>query len=811
MTTAEPSSTDVVLGGTTPGTTAEPTPTDVVLGGNNILVTNTNDSGAGSLRQAVLNANATAGAKTILFQGSTFSDRAPVTIQLTSGELLITNTITLMGTGADQLTISSNNRSRVFYIQSGATVVLNDLTIADGNAGTDFGGGINNQGNLTLNNSLLIGNYAEKQGAAIWNSGSLTVTNSTFRGNTTDDRRYPGVGGSGGGIFNTSSGTVNVTNSTFTQATVRDGGGIFNYGGSVMVSGSTFSNSQVNGGGGIFNVEGTVAIQNSTINGNRSYGWGAGLWNTPGSTMLVSNSTISSNSSGVGGGGIWNEGGNLTLNTTTMINNQAGTYGGGLWSNGEVTVSNSTITGNSADLGAEVHIAGGTFTSGGHNQVGQYGNAGGFPTTTTDIVLADAVQTAIPATTDAVVEGTTTGPTAILATTDAVLGGTTTGSTAEPTSTDVVLGSNILVTNTNDSGAGSLRQAVLNANASAGAKTIVFQGSTFSDRTPVTIELTSGELIITNTITMMGTGANQLTISGNNRSRVFYIPVGTTVVLNDLTIAHGNAGSDFGGGINNQGNLTLNNCILMSNYAQTQGAGIWNNNILMVNHTTFQNNSTSTSNGSGGGIFNSGGTVTVNDSDFTGASVRDGGGIFNHEGEITVSDSTFNNNRSNGGGGIFNVLGAATIVNCMISVNRANGWGGGLRNTPGSTMTLSNSTVSDNSSGVGGGGICNERGTLTIISSTITDNRAACSRQIWSIWSTGGGGIWSDGEVTVSHSTIMNNKAAPGADIYIFDGTFTSGGHNQFVKYTGRTGPGFPTALGFLTTSTDIVHIMCVD
>jgi hypothetical protein len=71
------------------------------------------------------------------------------------------------------------------------------------------------------------------------------------------------------------------------------------------------------------------------------------------------------------------------------------------------------------------------------------------------------------------------------------------------------------VTTTADSGAGSLRQAILNANAIAGTDTITFAGSTFTDATPDTITLTSGELVIDSNLRIEGTGANLLKLSGN--------------------------------------------------------------------------------------------------------------------------------------------------------------------------------------------------------------------------------------------------------------------------------------------------------
>ena len=114
----------------------------------------------------------------------------------------------------------------------------------------------------------------------------------------------------------------------------------------------------------------------------------------------------------------------------------------------------------------------------------------------------------------------------------------------------------LTVTNTNDDGAGSLRQAISNA---ATDDTITFDtAGVFA--TPQTITLTSGQLVINKSLTINGPGAAQLTISGNSVRRGFSITSGFTVVINNLTVA--NSGDRFaGGGINNGGNLTLTNCL----------------------------------------------------------------------------------------------------------------------------------------------------------------------------------------------------------------------------------------------------------
>jgi hypothetical protein len=120
--------------------------------------------------------------------------------------------------------------------------------------------------------------------------------------------------------------------------------------------------------------------------------------------------------------------------------------------------------------------------------------------------------------------------------------------------------STFLVSNLNDSGTGSLRAEIAAANAHPGADEIDFASGLTG-----TITLTSGELLITDSVTINGPGASQLSVSGNNSSRVFDMTSGLDVTINDLTITHGFA-LDQAGGILNQGsNLTLSNDVLSQN------------------------------------------------------------------------------------------------------------------------------------------------------------------------------------------------------------------------------------------------------
>jgi len=284
------------------------------------VVTNNGDSGAGSLRQAIMDA---CDGSTITF-GNTVT--SPIT--LTTATLVINKNLTITGPGPNLLTVERSSLAgtplfRIFTINSGVTVTISGLTITNGHTPdacfcTPSGGGIFNSGTLTVTNCTISGN-SSRRGGGIFNAGgalftspySLTVTNSTISGNQATP--WGDGDGSGGGIFN-DSGAVTVTNSTISGNSAfggRGGGGIFNSLGAVTVTNSTISDNSAFGnlgGGGIFNdgfeISGVLTVTNSTISGNKSSGDGGGIFLYNFGILRLTNSTISGNQAfgGLGGG-----------------------------------------------------------------------------------------------------------------------------------------------------------------------------------------------------------------------------------------------------------------------------------------------------------------------------------------------------------------------------------------------------------------------------------------------------------------------------------------------------------------------------
>jgi predicted outer membrane repeat protein len=326
------------------------------------------------------------------------------------------------------------------------------------------------------------------------------------------------------------------------------------------------------------------------------------------------------------------------------------------------------------------------------------------------------------------------------------------------------LPSTLTVLNTLDSGAGSLRAEI---KAAHNGDTINFAlPPPPPGQTTQTITLTSGELLITKNLTINGPGAGQLTISGNNASRVFELSSKSTpqVTISGLTISNGNGG----GILNNSGDtLTVSNCILSGN----TGAGIYNDGTLTVTGSTLSGNS---SNNNGGGIYNDGPTLTVTNCTLSNNKAGNvGGGIYTtgyfvagafKGGIATISSSTLTGNFGGWGGGIaVDFAGTAELDNCKLNSNTSKAHGGAVWIGSG-TLTLSSCTVSNNSSKTGGG-IYVSGGTVTVTNtSSITENTAEY-----------GGGIFisTNGTVTVENSSSITGSLAPSG--YVADDVYNLG------------------------------------
>jgi len=294
---------------------------------NTIADNNTGGDGSCTLREAILAANGSpANNDCGPDSGTPYTVNFSIsgTITLNSALPNIASNMTIDGSG-HLVTVSGNGTVRVFYVNIGYSVNLNGLTVANGLG--DYGGGIKNEGALTVTNSTIFNNRAT-YGGGIETEGALTIANSTFSDNSA----------------------------------TYGGGGIYNYSGPLTVTNSTISsNSASSWGGGILNDNGTLTVTNSTISVNSSV-YGGGIGNSSQGTCFVTNITISGNSAASnGGGGISNEG-TFNVTNSTVSSNTATYHGGGIANFGTLTVTNSTITGNSATYGGGIYNYYGSIT-----------------------------------------------------------------------------------------------------------------------------------------------------------------------------------------------------------------------------------------------------------------------------------------------------------------------------------------------------------------------------------------------------------------------------------------------------------------
>ncbi|GAB4547177.1 MAG: hypothetical protein Tsb0014_41800 [Pleurocapsa sp.] len=730
------------------------------------------DTSAGnlSLREAIALANSTDGTDEISFD----SNLSSKTITLTQGELTIEDSVTINGLGAENLTISGNNSSRVFKIDdenadTEIDVTINGLTITDGNVDdreTDnTGGGVFNQENLILINDNITDNRAEK-GGGIANQGNLTIQNSNVDNNYAFEA---------GGIY-TIAGTNQIIDSS-----VSNNESNFVYGG-ILASGVTMTiensiidgNSTGNSTGGI-NISGSTAnINNSTISNNSAQGFTGGI-SSGGSTTTINNSTITGNSAASNGGIQAGGGGALTINNSTITGNSATVNQGGGVTNyfmSTVTLNNSTITGNFAARGAagvyqrksfvvpdglpeetiisgtlnlnstivagnenNQDLGGDSFNSGGNNLIG---NGEGFES------FFDSSQNDLVGTADNPIDpllgqlqdnGGITQTIALLDGSPAIDAGNNLNNLATDQRGDgfdrtVGNGTDIgafevqeitiipVVTTLEDEDDGdlstgdiSLREAILFGHPD---EKITFDSSLSGG----TITLALGELVIDRHLVVEGLGAENLTIDGNNSSRVFKIDDGDDnnlkqVSIDGLTITGGNTDQN-GGGIESQENLILSNSIVANNFAGDLGGGI--------HKATF-------------------------------------------EGNLKVINTVVTDNTGRRGGGIQFSFGNTEVLNSTLSGNVAN-TGGGIDQGSGGNLKVVNSTIANNTADTRtGGGIYNGYGEITVTNSTITGNTSSDSFD--------GGGIANGGQATITSSIIANNSSQD-----LTGEEFTSGGNN---------------------------------
>ena len=274
------------------------------------------------------------------------------------------------------------------------------------------------------------------------------------------------------------------------------------------------------------------------------------------------------------------------------------------------------------------------------------------------------------------------------------------------------------------------------------------------------------------------------TVSGNtavwNGGGIYNIDSSATLLTNS-TVSGNTVTFLNGGGISNTMDSTvmLTNSTVSGNTAGRNGGGIYDREssaIFLTNSTVSGN----TANESGGGIYNEldSSAMFINSTVSGNTAARNGGGIYNNWGShATFTNSTVSGNTANeSGGGIYNSNSSATLTNSTVSGNTANKFGGGIFNWD-SSATLTNSTVSGNTANKGGG-IYNDQNygfNVTLINSTVFGNTANES----------GGGIFNytydtdyPSEVTLQNTILAGNTANTQPDCFNIGSTLNANHFN---------------------------------
>jgi len=535
------------------------------------VVTNTDDTGTGSLREALAAAASAAGPDLITFDPALSGK----TINLTS----FTNHNS-----------QANNNS--------ALVITNDTGSVTIDA-TALPGGLSLSDNGNSNYRLL------------WMTGSTV----TLRGLTFRDAGFTDVGNTSGGAIQAIDSVLTIERCTFSGNTGDGGGAIFTAGtsGNVTLRQCTFAGNSVlasGDGGAIFNYQNTMSLTHCTIVGNTS---AAGAVNDGGIMNLdgtLTNTIVAGNT----GGDVRIHTGTLICQGKNIIPNLTGTNSG-----------SGSIDTRAPQLAGLAYYGGGTATipplagspaidpSGGDSSSSFATDQRGQPR---------------------------------------VVGGIADIGAVEYSATAAALSA--VVVNNADSGLGSLVDTI---SAVPTGGTITFasalSGATISPASEITLD---------KNLTIDGTGlAIAPIISGTNSHRIFWLNLGITVALTRLTLQDGNAGGGDGGGISNQGTLTLTQCILSGNHADNSpvgGGGIFNDGTLTLNQSTLSGNHADNGpGGSGGGGIRNNGTLTLNQSTLSGNHADNsnfgGGGIYSAKSNdsITLTNSIIAGNTATGGSG----------------------------------------------------------------------------------------------------------------------------------------------------------------
>ena len=670
-------------------------------------------------------------------------------------------------------TITGSENSGVTIQNAGETnVLLKDLTIED-NTGKKGGGvHIENSQDVTIDHCTIQDNKATLNGGGIYaNNSTVTVIGGSISGNNAAGSGWSTSGG--GGVYAEGGSTVNLK-----DVTVSDNHVTGNYG----------------GGGGVKVNDGKLTVDNAKILENTTNSSGGGL-SVKNSDLTVTGSEIRNNvAGGQNGGGVEIIGSATdnkehTITDTQITDNRAEERGGGVFVNkASITIKDSTLDKNHA-----MHVDGSQASSEG----GGLGVMGGKDITLDNtkvtnnsakdgggIWVRDDVDTAVTIKNGCVISNN-----------QSVYGG----------------GGIFIRQDNNKKISASIENALIENNSTengGGIYLIRKVGLTLKDTRILGNNATNGGGIFAYDGSTIN--ADNATVSGNKAANGggLYLWNTSGSILADLrnSFIENNTATGWGGGIftNTNVKVNANNTKLQSNTAAAAGGILlWNNSSATLNNTEVSGNkatgngggvsvydatcSLTTSNGTvfrensgyrGGGIFSSGGTVTVEDSTLEKNTATDDGGAIaaTQNSSLTVRNSKVLENKAvDTAGGILAEKSTLEVTDSIVDGNRAS-VGGGLYiadiDAPGETKedkpehTITRTEITNNTAdGQGiGGGIYLGAQKLTITDSKLTGNNTISKNG-----QTQGGAIvaYSPGDFTLDNTLIQGNTADVGGGIHV--------------------------------------------
>ena len=256
-----------------------------------------------------------------------------------------------------------------------------------------------------------------------------------------------------------------------------------------------------------------------------------------------------------------------------------------------------------------------------------------------------------------------------------------------------------------------------------------------------------------------------ITIDAARGSRIFFIDANQAVTITDLTLLNGRtAANESGGGIHvtSGEDVTLTDVTLRANSTTLSGGGIYNEGTLTINSVALLNHSAIVENslpvGNGGGVFNNGGIVAIGRTLIARNHAGSGGGVANGGGgTLVVTDSTVDHNTALSGAGISNFDAGSTfkLDASTVSINSTYAQGGGVFLRDGNA-TITNSTISGNvTTYSGGAGVTILSGSLSVTNSTIVANGLEGSNT--PVGDAGGGIRQFGGTVSLLNTIVADN------------------------------------------------------